>query len=139
MQPAGIASGETMEMAARHALRIAAAGEGRMVFRGEGESMQPFFGNGSFLLARETEYERLSVGMIVIYREDEGSYVAHRLQAQNGDGWQAKGQNNRHADRETITAENFVGIVYAVIHSSGLGASDSAWFGEIPVALGKSN
>lgn len=135
----GVASGEKSEVVAQQALEIAALGDGRSVFRCEGDSMQPFFGPGSFALVREASFQDLKAGMVVIYRDREGDHVAHRLHSRQGEGWKAKGQNNRRFDPQAVSADNFVGVVYAVLHSRGDDASEMAWFGEIPIALGKSD
>lgn len=132
-------SGETLDTAIRDAIEAASMHEDRMVFRCKGESMLPLFGPGSMALARKTAFENIRPGMIAIYRDEANDLVAHRVMSSGDRGWTVKGQNNRRADREQVTEENFVGIVYAVFHTDGSGVpSDTLRVGEIPVVVGKS-
>jgi signal peptidase I len=107
----------------RDAYRLAAVA-GASVMRVEGGSMLPYFGDGSVLVVRASKLESLRAGAVVVYRNHLGEMVAHRLETRVEGGWRVRGVNNRLADSTVVTAENFVGSVYATFHSNALGVAE---------------
>lgn len=90
---------------------------GATVMRVEGSSMLPYFGDGSVLVVRATEFDRLSAGGVVVYRNHLGELVAHRLETRSEAGWTVRGANNPRNDTTLVTADNLVGSVYVTFHS----------------------
>ncbi len=86
------------------------------VFMVKGVSMEPQFGKNSMLVINKCGYDALRPGMIVVYKDFQGDYVAHRLIERTDNGWVAKGQNNDKADPGLVTAGNLQGAVFAIIH-----------------------
>lgn len=99
--------------------RIAAAHPGAQVLRIEGQSMLPFFGDGSVVIIKKIETARLRAGMVVVYRNRFGETVAHRLVAPTTAGWVAQGYNNTASDSTVVNDTNLLGVVYVTFHSSG--------------------
>lgn len=89
-----------------------------------GTSMLPFFGEGAIVLVKPVDAAKLRTGMVVIYRNNFGEVVAHRLVSQNENGWTAKGFNNEACDSTVVNASNLVGVVYATFRTAGLPAGD---------------
>jgi len=108
--------GTTLRDAHRVAEKIGAS-----VVRVEGGSMLPYFGNGSVLIVRASNLDSLRAGAVVVYRNNRGETVAHRLETRVAGGWTVRGANNRVADSTVVSAENFVGSVYATFHSDARG------------------
>ncbi len=94
------------------------------VMRISGTSMLPYFGNGSLIVVKPISAERLRKGMVVVYRNNFGETVAHRLVGHSATGWIAKGYNNVQADSTPVTAANLVGVVYATFNTAGMVASN---------------
>ncbi len=86
------------------------------VFMVKGVSMEPHFGQNSMLLIDKCDFGDLRLGMMVIYQDASGDFVAHRLVARAGAGWVAKGQNNNQNDPTLVTSANFQGVVFGIIH-----------------------
>jgi signal peptidase I len=96
------------------------------VLRIAGNSMLPFFGDGSVVVVKKIEAAQLREGMVVVYQNRFGETVAHRLIAQNNAGWVAQGYNNAAADTTLVSDANLMGVVYATFHSNGdLGAGSA--------------
>ncbi len=115
---------------------------GATVMRVEGSSMLPYFGDGSVLVVRTTEFDRLSAGGVVVYRNNFGELVAHRLETRSEAGWTVRGANNAANDSTLVTADNLVGSVYVTFHSDARKSSGlelaNALVKATPVALAAS-
>lgn len=108
-----------LEVALADAHRLAARHDGAAVLRVEGESMLPFFGDGSVLVMKPVSPERLRPGMVVVYRNRFGETVSHRVESRDDTGWVVRGYNNHGSDSTRVTADNLLGVVYATFYSSG--------------------
>lgn len=118
---AGVApsSPVSLDGALRDAAKIAARHPGMKVMRVEGASMLPYFGEGSVLLVQETASAALKPGAVVVYKNNFGDTVAHRVIG--GDvinGWVVKGYNNDRADTTRVTDANLIGTVYATLFAA---------------------
>ena len=109
-------SGVPFVQALSDAQSVANMNSNWQVFMIKGQSMEPQFGKNSMLVINKCGFDALRPGMIVIYRDDSGDMVAHRLVEKTADGWIAKGQNNDKADPGRVTASNLQGAVFAIIH-----------------------
>jgi len=109
------------------------------LFMVKGDSMEPHFGKNSMLLIDQCDFSALRVGMMVIYLDASGDYVAHRIIERSGTNWIAKGQNNSQPDPGLVTPSNFQGAVFGIIHykegTDELAGIDST--GKPQVALAK--
>lgn len=99
---------------------ISAAGPGRTTVVGSGESMAPLYGDGTVLVLNRVPFGELRAGMNVAYLNREGRKVVHRLLEPTHAGWRLQGLNNGFVDREAVTPENFLGVVYASLDSTAL-------------------
>ncbi|HEX2100918.1 MAG TPA: S24/S26 family peptidase, partial [Candidatus Synoicihabitans sp.] len=64
--------------------------------------------------------DQLAVGMMVAYRNQRGFVVVHRLVARTRQGdWRVQGLNNAALDRETVTRQNLLGVVYVSLAHEG--------------------
>lgn len=91
--------------------RAAQAQRGSFAVQGEGCSMEPIYVHGTAVVIRAGGYENLRAGQPVVYKTRRGTTVAHMLVRQADYGWVAVGLNNAGEDRETVTPENFVGVI----------------------------
>jgi signal peptidase I len=109
------------------------------LFMVKGQSMEPQFGCNSILVAAQTKYTDLKVGMLVVYKDGTGDLVAHRIIQKNDNGWIAKGYNNDKTDPCLVTAENLQGVVFGIVNykhgTDSLASVDIK--GNPPVALAK--
>ena len=103
----------TRNQAWRDAEALAALDPSRLTVIGSGESMKPVYGENTVLVLQKVPFASLSEGMNVAYRNESGRVVLHRLLAPEGRGWRVRGLNNENEDRERVTPENLLGIVYA--------------------------
>lgn len=118
------ATAPTSTLDSREAIRLAA----QMQFQnpqiqatiGQGDSMQPLYTEDTVILTHPIEYDALEAEMIVAYRNSQGQIVIHRLVRRDSAGWVAQGINNPREDRERITRENLLGVVYTVIYTQGM-------------------
>jgi len=101
------------------AQKVALRHSDMQVLRISGKSMLPFFGEGSVVVIKKIESEKLHAGMVVVYQNRFGETVAHRLIAQSAAGWVAQGYNNNAADSTLVDSSNLMGVVYATFHSNG--------------------
>mgnify|MGYP003642041524 CR=1 FL=1 len=85
----------------------------------QGQSMLPYFGDGSVVVVRPLDAARVRPGMIVVYTNHDGEQVAHRVISAKDDGWVVRGYNNDEQDSTLVTAENLLGVVYATFYSNG--------------------
>jgi hypothetical protein len=97
----------------RDAEALAAHDPSRLTVIGSGESMRPVYGEDTVLVLQRVPFESLVVGMNVAYRSQSGRVVLHQLIAREGRAWRVRGLNNESEDRERVTPENLLGIVYA--------------------------
>lgn len=125
--------------AVEDARTLAARHDAASVMRISGDSMLPYFGDGSVVVVRPLAVERIREGMIVVYTNRDGEQVAHRVVGHSADGaWIARGYNNDRNDSTAVTADNLLGVVYATFHSNGDLTSDELLAGVeagLPVAL----
>ncbi len=110
-------SGETLAAALNDARALVAHRDGFKVVRVEGNSMLPFFGNGSVLVVKKMASGKLHVGMVVVYTNCFNETVAHRLVAVSPAGWEVRGYNNAKSDSTVVSDANILGVVYATFHS----------------------
>ena len=111
-------SGETLTAALNDAHALVAHRADFKVVRVEGDSMLPFFGNGSVLVVKKMSVETLRAGMVVVYTNRFNETVAHRLIAAGAAGWEVRGYNNAKADSTPVNEANLIGVVYATFHSN---------------------
>jgi len=91
--------------------------QGRVTGRGMGQSMAPLYGDNSIVVTNPIEWEALQPGMVVVYRNNQGRNVAHKLSHREGQNWVTGGINNQHADTDRVTPQNLIGVVYATFHT----------------------
>ena len=90
---------------------------GGTVMQGSGLSMAPIYGENTMVVTTPIEFEDLKAEMIVAYRNRSGELVVHQIVNKIGKKWLAQGINNRTFDRDRVTKNNLVGVVYAVFNS----------------------
>lgn len=104
---------------ARHTAKTLRAGiRGGTYGQGGGTSMEPIYGPNTILVMAPIEFSQLKSGMIVAYKNSNGMNTVHQLIYRRGRNWVAKGLNNSRSDREPVTRENLIGVVYGVFTSS---------------------
>ena len=81
-------------------------------------SMKPTLDENSVVTVEIVKFDDLRAGDIVIYRDNAGLPIVHRLHQRNGGRWIVLGDNNSSADRETVTQTNLVGRVCAIFYTS---------------------
>jgi len=87
-------------------------------------SMKPTLDENSVVTVEVVKYEDLRTGDIVIYRDNAGLPIVHRLHHKDGNRWIVLGDNNSTVDRETVTPVNLIGRVCAIFYTSpGVGPS----------------
>ena len=92
---------------------IASLGEGRLEVVGTGDSMAPVYGDNTILVISRITFDQLQSGMTVAYTNQRGHRVVHQLLSKDSQGWRIQGFNNEVEDRERVTQENLIGVVYA--------------------------
>ena len=97
----------------RDAEAVAALDPGRLTVIGAGESMRPVYGDNTVLVLQKVPYASLEANMNVAYRNQRGVIVLNRLVGRDETGWRAIGLNNQEEDRERVTPQNLLGVVYA--------------------------
>ncbi|MGA3008306.1 MAG: hypothetical protein ABSE59_10490, partial [Opitutaceae bacterium] len=70
----------------------------------------------TMLVINAVPYETLKPGMTVAYRNSRGVEVVHKLIGKLAHGWRVAGLNNEEADRELVTPDNLIGVVYATLN-----------------------
>lgn len=103
------------------------------IYRGEGRSMYPHYGSHSLLIVNEAEISAVKAGMIVLFVDAEGDRVAHLVERTDAGELRTRGANNKSVDPAPVTADNFIGVVIGVMHTSRNSSPDTS----IPVAIGK--
>lgn len=92
---------------------IASLGEGRLEVVGTGDSMAPVYGENTILVISRIPFEQLQSGMTIAYTNQRGHRVVHQLLIQDRLGWRIQGFNNLAEDKERVTRDNLIGVVYA--------------------------
>lgn len=119
---AGTQTAPRSSVSREHALSLAqitAATVGGQVFTvAPTGSMKPTLDESSVVTVEKVAFSELRAGDIVIYRNDVGLPIIHRLYEQHGGGWLVLGDNNGSVDREAVTKQNFVGRVCAIFYTS---------------------
>lgn len=130
-------TGVSLDIALADARAVAARYSNMRVMRVAGESMLPFFGDGSVVVVKRIDVAKLRTGMVVVYTNRFGETVAHRLVETTEGGWIARGYNNSEADSTVINEANMLGVVYATFHSNGRTAEPllASVVSAVPVAL----
>jgi hypothetical protein len=95
---------------------LAQRAEGRSAAAGAGTSMLPIYGDNTMLVINAVPYDTLKTGMTVAYLNSRGIEVVHKLIGKEARGWLVAGLNNEEADRELVTPENLIGVVYATLN-----------------------
>lgn len=75
--------------------------------------MRPMYGDNTILVISRVRYEALQSGMTIAYTNQHGHRVVHQLLVADRLGWRVQGLNNEVEDRERVTRENLIGVVYA--------------------------
>lgn len=88
---------------------------GWKVYVSQGESMRPQIDHNSLLLVAHTDFDQLSEGMLVVYKDAAGDLVSHRLIQRTSEGWVAKGLNNDREDPGLVTRDNLQGVVFGTM------------------------
>jgi signal peptidase I len=104
----------------------AARHEGDFVVIGFGDSMLPYYRPGTVMVVHPTSYFMLRQGMAVVYRNRQGTTVAHMLVECSEKGWLARGLNNAEPDDDLVTAKNLIGVVKAAFAASSAPATGFA-------------
>ncbi len=112
--PTWVAAGQEFTAAEQHA----AADPACFTLVGSGNSMRPLYPDRTAIVVREQSFNRLRPGMIVVYRNPDGRYIAHALVEELRKGWIAIGLNNAEPDDELVTKDNYVGVITAAFASS---------------------
>jgi len=97
------------------ARRMADMNSGWKVFMIKGDSMEPHFGKNSMVVVDKSSFDSLKPGMMVVYQDASGDFVAHRLIEHTNAGWVIKGQNNDRMDPGLVTPGNYQGVIFAVL------------------------
>lgn len=90
---------------------------GRISAWGAGESMAPLYDENTYVVVEPIAFEDLREGMIVAYRNRNGQNVVHRLVRLENGAWVAEGINNPAIDRDKVTPQNLLGVVYATFYA----------------------
>jgi len=96
--------------------QVTSLNSGWTVYVSHGESMLPQIDHNSLLLVDKASFDKLAVGMLVVYRDASGDLVSHRLIQCTSAGWVAKGLNNTQEDPSLVTRDNLQGVVFGVMH-----------------------
>lgn len=84
-------------------------------------SMKPTLDENSVVAVETVKFDELRAGDIVIYRDNAGLPIVHRLHQKAGERWIVLGDNNSSVDRETVTPANLIGRVCAIFYTSAPG------------------
>ncbi len=102
---------------------VVASAPGAFVIRGQGQSMQPLYPNGTLLIVQPIAYENLIRGMTVVFQSPDKRSITHLLVAKTADGWRTSGLNNHNPDFLPVNSQSIRGVViaaYAVVESAAL-------------------
>jgi hypothetical protein len=92
---------------------IASLAPGRAEVIGAGDSMKPVYGENTILVISKIAFEDIKPAMNVVYTNRRGKLVVHQVLAREASGWRVQGINNSKEDRERVTRDNLMGVVYA--------------------------
>lgn len=84
-----------------------------VTIRYHGPSMRPTLQPGD-LLTVEAECKDLSLGDIIVFRDDAGQTIVHRVVALDQTGVRTRGDNNSEPDTGTVAIEQLLGRVTAI-------------------------
>jgi hypothetical protein len=91
---------------------------GSYMARTNGTSMLPLLTENTVVVVRPIKFEELEVGMTVAYKNSDGIGVLHQLiRRATPRSWVAKGLNNPYEDRDYVTKENLLGVLYTVLYN----------------------
>ncbi len=127
------------EHALLEAKKVADSHPDWIVMRCSGISMNPLFGPSSILLVNESNGLSVKEGMVVIYEDEEGDLVSHRIVKLTENRFLTQGLNNHLPDSRLITREDIIGVVFGVFYTKGLTRFENAGSEDLSIALGKSN
>jgi hypothetical protein len=122
----------TFERAIIDAERLVSLNNDWKIMRGSGRSMLPYYGDNSVLIVETASYNKLQMGMSVIYR-------GHSLQGKSGNDWYARGFNNKKQDPQLVTERNYVGVIFGILSgiSGGGRANGYSSDANYPIVHGK--
>jgi hypothetical protein len=106
-----------LQAAAQAAVVAQESDQNREVSRGAGQSMAPIYGDNTILLIAPIAYTDLRPGMNVAYRNPAGDRIVHTLMYPENGYWVARGLNNPAPDRDYVTPQNLIGVVYGSFQS----------------------
>lgn len=89
------------------------------VFQVSGESMLKFFRPGSLIVSIPVDFSKVKLGQVIVYKNETGKLVAHRIIGKVNEEWVARGSENGFNDVSRVNRENCVGVVYAIFNSWG--------------------
>ena len=91
---------------------------GAYMARTSGTSMEPVLTKNTIIIVRPIEFDDLEAGMTVGYSTKDGMQVLHQLVRRAGaEAWIAKGINNTREDKERVTRQNLLGVLYTVLYN----------------------
>ena len=91
---------------------------GAYMARTSGTSMEPVLTKNTIIIVRPIEFDDLEAGMTVGYSTKDGMRVLHQLVRRAGaEAWIAKGINNTREDKERVTRQNLLGVLYTVLYN----------------------
>ena len=105
----------TFERAISDAERLVSHKNDWKIMRGSGKSMLPYYGDNSVLIIETASYNKLKMGMSVVYRDSNGDLVGHLLQVKFGNDWYVRGFNNKKQDPQVVTERNYVGVIFGIL------------------------
>lgn len=105
-------------------------------------SMEPLIMPGGLVISRPVNPENISVGEIVLYREQmTGDFICHRVininQTSKGTFFQTKGDANKNPDPNLVPAQNIAGELVLYIPDIGNIAYSSSLYRSPLVLFGK--
>lgn len=84
------------------------------LFMHRGNSMSPLLKPGDLLEVDRASDRQPRLGDVIVIKASKGyDAVAHRIIAMEDDGWQTRGDNNRHVDPGKVSRDRLLGIVVA--------------------------
>ncbi len=107
--------------------------------RGSRKSTLPYYGDNSVPIIETASYNKLKMGMSVVYRNSNGDLVGHLLQEKFGNDWYARGFNNKKQDPQVVTERNYVGVIFGILsgNSGREGTSGQRSNTNYPIVHGK--
>ena len=87
---------------------------GEIVYRSEGDSMEPFIVQGRDMLVIRRREGKLGKYDVPLYKRSSGQYVLHRIHGVRSDGYVLCGDNRISLERG-VTDDMIVGVLHSVI------------------------